>query len=156
MHKRHHDGRRRCTPVRWVSALLAAAAASACTNATGPGTPHRIAITQVNPSALASVQRTTDTAATRLEAARYVVAATSGKEAIRAGEAVLAEGGNAMDAALAVALDQVVLSGGAWNSLAGVGALLYYDAQSGEAHALDASFRSFTGELDPGDQLDPC
>jgi gamma-glutamyltranspeptidase/glutathione hydrolase len=62
---------------------------------------------------------------------------------------VLAEGGSAIDAVLTVALDQVVLSAGCWNSLAGIAGLLYYDAASGRAHALDGSYRSFADELHP-------
>jgi gamma-glutamyltranspeptidase/glutathione hydrolase len=81
--------------------------------------------------------------------ARYLVAATTGRPAIESGVALLEAGGNALDAALGVALDQIVLSGGSWNSLAGIASLLYFDAESGLAHALDGSYRSFAEERDP-------
>jgi gamma-glutamyltranspeptidase/glutathione hydrolase len=82
--------------------------------------------------------------------AHYLIAATTGQPAIEAGLAVLEAGGNALDAALSIALDQIVLSGGSWNSLAGIASLVYFDAASGRAHSLDGSYRSFAEEREPG------
>jgi len=81
---------------------------------------------------------------------RQLIAASTGEQAVDAGLAVLDAGGNALDAALAVALDQIVLSGGSWNSLAGIGSLVYFDAHTALAYALDGSYRSFSGEREPG------
>jgi gamma-glutamyltranspeptidase / glutathione hydrolase len=78
-----------------------------------------------------------------------MVAATSGYAAIAAGLDVLREGGSAMDAALTVALDQIVLSAGSWNSAAGILGLVYYDAESDSLHGLHAGYRTFAGEDDP-------
>jgi gamma-glutamyltranspeptidase/glutathione hydrolase len=80
---------------------------------------------------------------------RHLVAATTGRPAMLEGVALLDAGGNALDAALGIALDQIVLSGGSWNSFAGIAALLYYDAASGRAYALDGSYRSFAAEVAP-------
>ncbi len=49
-----------------------------------------------------------------------IIVVTGGELAAQAGLEVLAEGGSATDAALAVSLAQIVLTGGAWNSFAGI------------------------------------
>lgn len=86
---------------------------------------------------------------TDASAHHYLMAATTGRPAMLEGRALLDAGGNALDAALGIALDQIVLSGGSWNSFAGIAALLYYDAASGQAYALDGSYGSFALELAP-------
>ncbi|MCC7382475.1 MAG: gamma-glutamyltransferase [Deltaproteobacteria bacterium] len=75
--------------------------------------------------------------------------ATSKAEALEAGALILREGGSAVDAALAVALDQCTLTGGSWNSFAGIMTLIHYRAQTGEISALSAGYTSFGEELDP-------
>ncbi len=77
------------------------------------------------------------------------VVATSLSRAIDTGAAVLAEGGHAVDAALAIALDQCTLTGGSWNSFAGIMTLVVYDAASGEVSALSGGYQSFAAEGDP-------
>ncbi|HSM06792.1 MAG TPA: gamma-glutamyltransferase [Longimicrobiales bacterium] len=65
-----------------------------------------------------------------------------------AGAAVLEAGGNAIDAALTAALTTTVVGMGAPVSLAGVGALVYYDAETGTTHALDGGWVLPAGEPD--------
>lgn len=58
-------------------------------------------------------------------------------------------GGNAMDAALTGALAQVAVQGGYGSSFAGWMTLIYYDAGSGELHAMNAAMNRVLGETDP-------
>ncbi len=82
-------------------------------------------------------------------APRVMVVVSSGEAAAQAGLEVLDEGGDAMDAALTIAFDQIVHTGGSWNSFAGILGLLYYEAETGDVHGLHASYRTFAGEEDP-------
>lgn len=54
-----------------------------------------------------------------------IILGTSGAPAIRAGKHILEQGGSAADAALATAMAQIVLSGGSWNSFAGIMSCVY-------------------------------
>ena len=76
-----------------------------------------------------------------------ILAATSKSAALEAGAAVLREGGSAVDAALTIALDQCTLTGGSWNSFAGILTMVVYDG--GNVSALSAGYSTFAGELDP-------
>ncbi len=77
------------------------------------------------------------------------IVATSSTEALAAGRDILDEGGNAVDAALAVAMMQIVRTGGSWNSFAGIMGMVVYDAESGEVTALHGDFGTFAAETDP-------
>ncbi len=78
-----------------------------------------------------------------------IIAATSGAAAIEAGRVVLDEGGTAMDAALTVAMSQIVLTVGSWNSYAGIMGMVVYDAETGELSSLHGNYGTFAGETDP-------
>ncbi|MEM1248542.1 MAG: gamma-glutamyltransferase [Acidobacteriota bacterium] len=70
--------------------------------------------------------------------------------AARAGQEALLQGGNAIDAALTAALSQVALTAGAPISYFGILSLVYYDAQSGEVHTMNAEWNTVLGEDSPG------
>ena len=77
------------------------------------------------------------------------IVASQHKLASRAGAKVLAEGGNAVDAALATAFTVSVLE--PWMSgIGGGGHMLIYNAPSGKVHAIDYGMRS-PRELNPED-----
>ncbi|MEM9195171.1 MAG: hypothetical protein AAGF12_38720, partial [Myxococcota bacterium] len=77
-----------------------------------------------------------------------IVLVTSGEAAAQAGLEVLSNGGNAMDAALTIALAQIVLSAGSWNSFAGILGLVTFDAETGEIHSLHAGYGTFANETE--------
>ncbi len=78
-----------------------------------------------------------------------IIAATSGTPAIEAGLAVLDEGGTAVDAAMTVAMSQITLTVGSWNSFAGILGAVVYDAETGELSSLHGNYGTFAGETDP-------
>lgn len=69
--------------------------------------------------------------------------------AARAGLAALEGGGNAVDAAMTTAMAQIALTGGSPISYFGIMSLVYYDAETGEVHTMNAEWNSVKGELDP-------
>jgi len=69
--------------------------------------------------------------------------------AVRAGLETLKQGGNAIDAALATALGQTVLSMGIGMTQAGIMEMVYYEAASGKVHVLNADWNSVQEEKDP-------
>jgi gamma-glutamyltranspeptidase/glutathione hydrolase len=81
--------------------------------------------------------------------AHAMIAGSSGKPALEAGLQVLREGGNACDAALTAALDQVTRAAGAWVSFGGVMSLVYYQAATGKVFTLSAPFKTPFEETDP-------
>ncbi len=83
------------------------------------------------------------------EGSSGVVAGTTSPLAIRAGLEALKQGGTAADAVVATSLAQITLAGGAWVSYAGIYALVYFDAESGEVHCLNAGFNTVRAETDP-------
>jgi len=85
----------------------------------------------------------------RAEAPRAMVAANVEVVAIRAGLEALKQGGTAMDAAVATSLAQISVQAGAAITFAGQMTLLYYEAETGQVHGLDASFNTVLGETDP-------
>ena len=78
-----------------------------------------------------------------------LVASTSSPFAVHAGLETLKRGGNAIDAALTVALTQVADHLGGATSYAGQLSLLYYEAATGIAHRLNAGYATVLGEGDP-------
>lgn len=87
--------------------------------------------------------------APQASAPRIMIGGTTGPIAIHAGFEALRAGGSAADAVLTTSLAQIVLSGGSWNSFAGILYLVYYDAESGEVHALNAGYNTVLEEKDP-------
>ena len=77
-----------------------------------------------------------------LECTNAMIAATTGGKAVEAGLAILKEGGSAVDAAMAIALCEVVHVGGSYVSFAGPLMMMYYEASSGRVHYLDAQFNT--------------
>lgn len=78
-----------------------------------------------------------------------IIATTFSKQAADNGLAALKSGGTAMDAALTVALTQVVWSAGSWVSYAGILHIVYYCSDTKETHCLDAGFNTVLEESDP-------
>lgn len=69
--------------------------------------------------------------------------------AARAGLEALAQGGNALDAAMTAALAQVALTAGAPISYFGIMSLVYLDARSGRIHSMNAEWNTVRDETDP-------
>ncbi len=67
---------------------------------------------------------------------RHGVVASAHAQASLAGVQVLMEGGNAMDAAVAIG-STITVGEPYMSSIAGIGVMLVYDAQTGERHVLD-------------------
>ncbi|HRJ49141.1 MAG TPA: gamma-glutamyltransferase, partial [Phycisphaerales bacterium] len=82
------------------------------------------------------------------EFSRCVVAGTTSPESVKIGLEVLQNAGSAADAAIATSIAQIVHAGGAWNSFAGIFMMLYYDAQSGQTHSLNAGYNTVLAEDD--------
>jgi gamma-glutamyltranspeptidase/glutathione hydrolase len=77
-----------------------------------------------------------------------LISATLSPIAVRAGLEALAAGGTAADAAIAVAMTQVVTIAGAVVSFAGVLQAVYFDAASGQVFCLDADWNTYREERD--------
>ena len=69
--------------------------------------------------------------------------------AARAGLEALKQGGGAIDAALTAALTQVALTAGAPISYFGIMSLVYYAADAGSVHTMNAEWNTVLGEDDP-------
>jgi len=78
-----------------------------------------------------------------------VIVGTTGPLAIHAGLQTLKKGGSAADASLATALAQVVECGGSYVSHAGILSMVYYEADTGKVHYLNAGFNTLLEEKDP-------
>lgn len=78
-----------------------------------------------------------------------VVVGVSGPLAVDAGLTILKKGGSAADAAMATALAQVVECGGCYVSFAGILSMVYYEADTGQVHYLNAGFNTPLEETDP-------
>ncbi len=78
-----------------------------------------------------------------------VVVGTTGRIAVHAGLETLKKGGSAADAALATALAQVVECGGCYVSHAGILSMVYYEADAGKVHYLNAAFNTPLEEKEP-------
>jgi len=88
-------------------------------------------------------------AARTITGRRGVISATVSPIAVQAGLETLDHGGNAADAAAAVALTQVTTQLGSVVSYAGIMTMLYYNAKTGHISSLDAGYNSYRGETDP-------
>lgn len=69
--------------------------------------------------------------------------------AARAGLEALKQGGGAIDAALTTALTQVALTAGAPISYFGIMSLVYYDAETGQVHTMNAEWNTVLAEDEP-------
>ncbi len=78
-----------------------------------------------------------------------LVAATTSPISVLAGVTALRHGGSAADAAVTVALTQIVTALGSFVSFAGTLQLLHHDAATGKTDYLDAGWNSWLGETDP-------
>ena len=92
------------------------------------------------------VKRTEAGVATGMNGA--VTVANNGVAA-RAGLEALAQGGNAIDAAMTAAVTQVAASAGAPISYFGILSLVYYDAASGKVYTMNAEWNTLRGETEP-------
>jgi gamma-glutamyltranspeptidase/glutathione hydrolase len=62
---------------------------------------------------------------------------------------ILRQGGNAIDAAMSMAMAQVVYAVGTWTSFAGLMTLVYYNAGTGQMYSMDAGYKTVKSETDP-------
>jgi gamma-glutamyltranspeptidase / glutathione hydrolase len=83
------------------------------------------------------------------ESSHGMVVVTTDTFAGRIGLEALQRGGSAADAALATALAQVALKGGATVSYAGILMMVYYDAASKKVYSLNAGYNTLQEEKDP-------
>jgi gamma-glutamyltranspeptidase / glutathione hydrolase len=95
------------------------------------------------------LQKTYSKASRTAESRQGMVAVTTDAFAARVGLEALQRGGSAVDAALATALAQVALKGGATVSYAGILTMIYYDAPSKKVYSLNAGYNSLLEENDP-------
>ena len=80
---------------------------------------------------------------------RGMVTGTTGAQAIEGGVEILKAGGSAADAAMSTALTQICMAAGSWVSYAGLMTMVYYDAESGEVHNMNAAYNTVAAETDP-------
>ena len=78
-----------------------------------------------------------------------IVTGTSGVLATHVGTETLRQGGSAMDAVIATSLMQTLLTGGSAISYAGIWTMVYYDADSGQLHSMNAGYNTVQLENDP-------
>lgn len=80
---------------------------------------------------------------------KVALVSTTGPVAIRAGVEAMRQGGTAADAVLTTALSQIVLAGGSWVSFAGRMTMVYYEAETGIVHSMNACYDAPLYEDDP-------
>lgn len=80
---------------------------------------------------------------------RGMVTGTTGAAAIEGGVEILRAGGSAADAAMSTALTQICMAAGSWVSYAGLMTMVYYDAEGGEVHNMNAAYNTVAAETDP-------
>lgn len=80
---------------------------------------------------------------------QIALTATANRQAVDEGLRLLEAGGTAMDAALSVAMSEIVAAGGKHVSFAGILNLVYYEAQSGQVFNMNASFNTLKEETEP-------
>ncbi len=83
------------------------------------------------------------------EGSKGMVVGTTGALAVRAGLEALMQGGSAVDAAMTTALAQVSLASGCWVSYAGFMTMVYYDADTGKVHSMNAAYNTVQEEKEP-------
>jgi len=88
-------------------------------------------------------------AQSRKEEPQAMLVATMSPAAIRSGVEVMRRGGSAADAVLTTALSQIARCAGCWVSYAGRMTAVYFDAESGRVHALNACYDAPRNENDP-------
>lgn len=93
-------------------------------------------------------ERTRPEANQIVEGDRGFVAGTMSPTAVRVGVETLRQGGNAADAAVAVALTQTARALGSFISYAGIAQILYFDAKTGKVSSLDAGWATYLGETE--------
>ena len=77
------------------------------------------------------------------------ISATASAVSVAAGLQTLDHGGNAADAATAIAMTGITMQLGTVVSYAGIMSLVYYDAKTKKVYSLDAGYNSYRGETDP-------
>ena len=128
-------------------ATVACLALQSCAGRTEPDlSPKRWADDYETYMAAQLVDRTEAGVATGMNGA---VAVAYNGLAARAGLEALAQGGNAIDAALTTALTQVALTAGAPISYFGIMSLVYYDAGTDSVHTMNAEWNTVLAEDDP-------
>ena len=83
------------------------------------------------------------------EGSRAMIAGTSSALAVRSGLEALKQGGSAVDAAMTHALADIVMLANCCVSHAGFMTMVYYEAATGEVHAMNAAWNTVKGEDDP-------
>ena len=81
--------------------------------------------------------------------AKAMIVATTGPAAIEHGLNAMRDGGSAADAVLTTALSQIALCAGCWVSYAGRMTAVYFDAETGKLHALNACYDAPRAEKNP-------
>ena len=84
-----------------------------------------------------------------LKGTKGAITGTYSAPAMRAGFEALRHGGSAVDAALTSANAQIVFCAGGWVSYTGILTMVYYDAETGTVHNLNAGYNTVLGEDDP-------
>src|SRR3546814_17035501 len=77
------------------------------------------------------------------------ISATASAISAAAGLVTLQNGGNAADAATAVAMTGITTQSGSVVSYAGIMSMLYYEAKTGKGCSRDGCYNGYTGETDP-------
>jgi len=77
------------------------------------------------------------------------ISGTASAISVAAGLVTLQNGGNAADAATAVAMTGITTQFGSVVSYAGIMSMVYYEAKTGKVYSLDGGYNSYRGETDP-------
>ena len=83
------------------------------------------------------------------EGTKGMIVSTNEALAIRAGLEALKQGGTAADAAITTSLTQISMAAGCWVSYAGIMTMIYYEAETGRVHSMNAAFNTVREEDDP-------
>ena len=78
-----------------------------------------------------------------------MLTATSNQEIVDGGIRILEEGGSAMDAVLSTSLAEIARHGGKYVSYAGFMNVIYFEAETGKIHNMNAAFNTVLEESDP-------
>jgi gamma-glutamyltranspeptidase/glutathione hydrolase len=77
------------------------------------------------------------------------ISGTASAVSVAAGLVTLQNGGNAADAATAIAMTAITMQVGSVVSYAGIMSMTYYEAKTGKVTSLDAGYNSYREETDP-------